>query len=240
MFKKIVRVGILMMLILTLAFGSVGTQSAKAKISQTIGIVSYIWDTEWNGSFDWMTWDWSKLTGTNYRELENITVGEYRAIIEQELGYPVVILAYMDDACEVESTFVEGEGFVAIGLPSVNQEVMTSDSAHLSDYLGLCQSEVVFDVFRTSSKSENLRLTLFGYVNGDGKSCVLWSLDRSRNHNVAEKCGGGAELVCTVKLVEKYLKYDCDGGYDWLGQQIVNDPKWLAWADKFASMNGKK
>jgi hypothetical protein len=65
-------------------------------------------------------------------------------------------------------------------------------------------------------------------------------LDGSRNVDVAKKCGGDAELVCTVKLIEKELRYDCKGGYDWLGEQIIHDPQWLSWADKFASMNGRK
>jgi hypothetical protein len=87
---------------------------------------------------------------------------------------------------------------------------------------------------------EIVRLTLFGYVFDDGRSCVLWSLDGSRNANANEKCGGEVELVCTVRLVEKELKPDCDEGYDWLGFNIAHDSQWLSWAHEFASKNGNK
>jgi hypothetical protein len=95
-------------------------------------------------------------------------------------------------------------------------------------------------VFKVPVKEQVTRLTLFGYVDSNDKSCILWSLDGARNLNVAEKCGGETELVCTVKLIDKDLKYDCEDGYDWLGEQIINDPEWLKWAHSFASMNGKK
>ena len=82
-------------------------------------------------------------------------------------------------------------------------------------------------------------MTLFGYVMDGNRSCVLWSLDGSPNLRASEKCGGEVELVCTVRLVGKELKPDCDGGYDWLGEQIINDPEWKSWAEKFASKNGQ-
>jgi hypothetical protein len=91
----------------------------------------------------------------------------------------------------------------------------------------------------TPKNGEIIRLTLFGYSLGDGKSCVLWSLDGSHPVNVDKTCGGSAELVCTVKLVDKELKYDCEDGYDWLGFNIVHDSQWQSWADKFASKNGR-
>lgn len=87
---------------------------------------------------------------------------------------------------------------------------------------------------------EITRLTLYGYVFDDGRSCVLWSLDGSPNARANEKCGGEVELVCTVKLVEKELKPDCEEGYDWLGFNIAHDSQWVSWADQFASKNGNK
>jgi len=86
---------------------------------------------------------------------------------------------------------------------------------------------------------EFVRLTLFGYVFDNGGSCVLWSLNGSPNTRPNEKCGGEVKLVCTVKLVEKKLKYDCKDGYDWLGFNITHDSQWLSWAEKFASKNGR-
>ena len=87
---------------------------------------------------------------------------------------------------------------------------------------------------------EIVRLTLFGYVFDDGRSCVLWSLDGSPNTRPNEKCGGEVELVCTVRLVEKELKPNCKDGYDWLGFNIAHDSQWLSWAHEFASQNGNK
>ena len=87
---------------------------------------------------------------------------------------------------------------------------------------------------------EFVRLTLFGYLSEDNHSCVLWSLDGAYPLNVDKTCGGTVQLVCTVKLVEKDLKYDCKDGDDWLGFEIVHDPQWLSWADKFASKNGHR
>ncbi len=92
----------------------------------------------------------------------------------------------------------------------------------------------------TPQNGEIVRLTLFGYVFDDGRSCVLWSLDGSRNANANEKCGGEVELVCTVRLVEKELKPDCKDGYEWLGYNIAHDSQWLSWAHEFASKNGNK
>jgi hypothetical protein len=95
--------------------------------------------------------------------------------------------------------------------------------------------------FGPSHKSkEFVRLTLFGYVTDGNSSCVLWSLDGTPNLRANEKCGGEVELVCTVKLVEKNLKYNCKDGYDWLGFNIIHDSHWLSWADQFASKNGNK
>lgn len=92
----------------------------------------------------------------------------------------------------------------------------------------------------TPKNGEIVRLTLFGYVFDNGGSCVLWSLDGSPNAHPNDKCGGEVELVCTVRLVGKELKPDCDEGYDWLGFNIAHDSKWLSWAHEFASKNGNK
>jgi hypothetical protein len=95
--------------------------------------------------------------------------------------------------------------------------------------------------FGPSQKSDEfVRLTLFGYVMDGNSSCVLWSLDGTPNLRANEKCGGEVDLVCTVKLVEKNLKYNCKDGYDWLGFNIIHDSHWLSWADQFASKNGNK
>jgi len=91
----------------------------------------------------------------------------------------------------------------------------------------------------TPKNGEIVRLTLYGYVFDDGRSCVLWSLDGMPNTRPNEKCGGDVKLVCTVKLVEKELKYDCRDGYDWLGFNITHDSQWLSWAHNFASQNGR-
>jgi hypothetical protein len=235
MFKKIVRVGILMMLVLSLAFGSAGTQFVRASsiaVSvQTAMSLGDVYGVPWNGSYDPSTWDASNLYFLDF-ETTAITFGELQAEYESRLGYKTVILARIDTGPTLLAPALVG--------PQTTATYIKPDSSDfLSDHF-LAPGMVYLAIFKAPASSENIRLTLFGYVNDDGKSCVLWSLDGSRNHNVAEKCGGGSELVCTVKLVEKNLKYDCDGGYDWLGEQIVNDPKWLAWADKFANMNGKK
>ncbi len=231
MLKKAVRLGILTMLVVSLALGVAGAQPAKA-ISSPIPVPMttvkfFLFDAVWGGDTYEPNWPWDKNTDVWDEEWPgNSTVGEVRRALEAELGYAVVLLTH---GCDEDS-----------------YSFVVPDSALVSDYACSFQPTFVggdmlqLAVFKKLSASENLRLTLFGYVNDDGKSCVLWSLDGSRPVNVNSKCGGGAELVCTVKLVEKKLKFNCDGGYDWLGEQIVNDPKWLEWADKFASMNGNK
>lgn len=231
MFTKIVRVGILMVLGLSFMFGAAGMQTAYASSDRipipTTTVEFFLFDTAWAGDTYEPNWPWDKVIDVWDEDWpEDSTIGEVRQALEAALGYSVVLLTH--------------------GCDGDDYSFLVPDSALVSDYA--CSMEPTFApnvilqlaVFKAPSATENVRLTLFGYVNDDGKSCVLWSLDGSRNHNVEEKCGGGAELVCTVKLVEKNLEYDCDGGYDWLGEQIVNDPQWLAWADKFASMNGKK
>ena len=177
----------------------------------------------WDGSTDMTGWDFSQST-VDFDYIDpSMTVGAYKSYLQGKLGYPVIVLF---------DTYAQ-EG---------NVVTVPSDSALMGDYLCVYgYDHYHIYVFKAQPKSsENLRLTLYGYVNDNDKSCVLWSLDGARNVNVGDKCGGGAELVCTVKLVERDLIYDCEGSYDWLGQQIVNDPKWLEWADKFANMNGKK
>ena len=232
MLKKAVRLGILTMLVVSLALGVAGTQPAKA-ISSPILIPApvtpvefYLFDAVWGGDTYEPNWPWADSTWWSEAWPVNSTIGEVRQALESMLGYPVVLLTH--------------------GCDEDNYSFIVSDSARVSDYACSSGPTLVaggilqLAVFKKPSSSESARLTLYGYVNDDGKSCVLWSLDGSHPVNVDSKCGGGSELVCTVKLVEKKLKYNCDGGYDWLGEQIVNDPKWLEWADKFASMNGKK
>jgi hypothetical protein len=107
------------------------------------------------------------------------------------------------------------------------------------DFLAATTEDVTLFFGPAPKNGEIVRLTLFGYVFDNGGSCVLWSLDGSRNANANEKCGGDVKLVCTVKLVDKSLKYSCKDGYEWLGNQIVTDPDWKSWAEQFASKNGR-
>ena len=232
--KKAVRIGILMVLVLSFMFTTAGSQAVKAEQAEGVALAEadacfWLMNTSWNGSFDPASWNWDDMNLDCFI-VDNTTVGELKGLLKSELGYPVVVLAAQWEDCEDYDDF----DYADIFLPG--------DGNLLLDYT-TCPDEpdwIDFIVFKGPSASEDVRLTLFGYVNGDGQSCVLWSLDGSRNLNVADKCGSEAELVCTVKLVEKHLKYDCEGGYDWLGEQIVHDPQWLSWADKFASMNGNK
>jgi hypothetical protein len=233
MLKKAVRLGILSVLVLSFMFSIAGSQAVKAEQSENIFVqadaVFWIMDTAWNGSFDPASWNWSAEYEVN-AIVDNMTIGELKSMLKEELGYPVIILAAQWESCEDYSDF----DYAEISLPA--------DGNKLLDY-PTCPDEwawVDFVIFKAPSASENARLTLYGYVNDGGKSCVLWSLDGSHPLNVDKKCGGGTELVCKVKLVDKNFKYDCEGGYDWLGEQIVHDPQWLSWADKFASMNGNK
>jgi hypothetical protein len=238
MLKKVVRLGILMMLVLILGFGSAGTQFAKASSSATPVQTAYsfgdVYGIPWNGSYDSSSWDASNMYWLDF-ETSATTFGELQAEYENLLGYRTVILARIPEF-EGEPTLLAP---TLVGPPSADIYIKPDPSDLLSDHFW-GPGSVYLAIFKAPDSSENVRLTLFGYVNDDNKSCVLWSLDGSRPVNVDSKCGGGSELVCTVKLVEKKLKYNCDGGYDWLGEQIVRDPQWLAWADKFASMNGKK
>jgi len=222
MLKKIVRIGILLVLVASFMFTSAGSQAVKALASYPSANV-WIMNIPWDGTTAIDGWDFSQSTSeTDYID-PSMTVGAYKSYLQGKLGYPVDVLF---------DTYAQGG----------NVATVPSDSALMGDYLcvyGLNHYHIY--VFKAEQKSsENLRLTLFGYINDNSKSCVLWSLDGSRPVNVDSKCGGGSELVCKVKLVGKNLNYDCDGNHDWLGEQIVNDPKWLEWADKFASMNGNK
>lgn len=234
MLKKAIRLGIFLMLVMFL-LGGVSSAKAEANSgsAQVVQIQAdacfWFMNTPWNGSLDPASWNWDDMEDDCFFT-DNITVGELKSLLQNELGYPVVVLAAQWEYCEDYEDFDYAD------------IVMPSDGARLLDYT-TCPDEfnwVDYVIFKAPQAEESVRLTLFGYVNGEGKSCVLWSLDGSRNLNVADKCGGEAELVCTVKLVEKNLEYACEGGYDWLGEQIVNDPKWLEWAQKFASKNGKK
>jgi hypothetical protein len=227
MLKKAVRLGILVMLVASFSLIPINSKPAHASV-ETWEVSVDVFGQQWDGTtsyteifdkwtpVDWWGWDLS---------LE-MSIADFKAMVEKEVGHPVVILAVLTEGfCGPEAAYV---------VPTIASDV-------IGDYQ-TCEEGPwsYFLIFDNSHKVENVRLTLFGFVNDDGKSCVLWSLDGSHPVNVDSKCGGGSELVCTVKLVEKKLKYDCDGGYDWLGEQIVHDPQWLSWADKFASMNGNK
>jgi hypothetical protein len=228
MLKKAVRLGILVMLVLTFTLIPINSKPAHA-IAPVWEVSAEIFNQQWDGTTDYMTiFDkWSPVDWWDDNLPPDMSISDFKAMIENEVGHPVTVLAVLTSTyCGPEDAYV----------------VPTNGSDVIGDYQ-TCEGEPwsYFLIFNASHKgTENIRLTLFGYVNDDNKSCVLWSLDGSRPVNVDNKCGGGSELVCTVKLVEKKLKYNCDGGYDWLGEQIVRDPQWLAWADKFASMNGNK
>jgi hypothetical protein len=230
MLKKAVRLGILMVLVISFMFTPLSSKPARAiSTATTWDVQADIFDQHWDGTtryvdiFDTFTpVDWMEWTDLS----PDVSIGDFRAMIESELGYPVTILAVLTNQyCGPEDAYV----------------VQTSDGAKIGNYQ-VCEGDPwsYFLIFKASSRSENVRLTLFGYVLDDGKSCVLWSLDGSHPNNVNKTCGGEAKLVCKVKLVDKKLKYDCEGGYDWLGERIIHDPQWLSWADKFASMNGRK
>ncbi len=239
MLKKSVRLGILMVLVAIFCFNVAVVKADRDDRRTNLvpiidGTMSYgdVYGIPWNGSYDPGTWDTSKLYTLNF-VTDAKTYGELKAEYESKLGYPIVMLAKVYEMAYV--SIGAGISWSPLGRVSPSYYIMPDPSDPLVGW------QVSVAIFKAPVKGqENLRLTLFGYVNDDDKSCVLWSLDGFRNLNVADKCGGEAELVCTVKLVDKELKYDCEGGYDWLGEQIVNDPKWLEWAHKFASMNGKK
>jgi len=127
---------------------------------------------------------------------------------------------------------------VALFAGEPGEGVLVPNDTPFSLVLSITQSFSYYFGPSHMDENENVRLTLFGYVLDDGRSCVLWSLDGTPNLHANEKCGGEVELVCTVKLVDKELKYDCKDGHDGLGQEIVNDPQWQSWAEKFASKNG--
>ena len=239
MLNKAVRLGILMVLVVIFCFNvavvKADREDSKTNLVPIIdGTMSYgdVYGIPWNGSYDPGTWDTSKLYPLNF-VTDAKTYGELKAEYERKLGYPIVMLARVYEIAYV--SIGAGISWSPLGKIAPSYYIMPDPSDPLVGW------QVSVAIFKAPVKGqENLRLTLFGYVNDDGKSCVLWSLDGSHPVNVDSKCGGGSELVCTVKLVEKKLKYNCEGGYDWLGEQIVNDPKWLEWAHKFASMNGNK
>ena len=236
MLKKVVRIGILMVLVLPLFISPVGVKAAQPaqpsmESSSTWYVQVLIFDSQWNGDTSGDDYfGGGEKYFENWPEDPSTTIGELRNDIENVAGFPVLILALVNDngGCGYNTDFL----------------IHTSDSAPISDYpicrYGGDDNLAIFLVYRAPSNAENVRLTLYGYINGDNQSCVLWSLDGAHPVNVDTKCGSGAELVCTVKLVGKNLQYKCDGGYDWLGEQIIKDPKWLSWANNFASMNGKK
>jgi hypothetical protein len=225
MINKVVRISILVMLAVFFLFGplsinlSYAAKSNTASQSYTFDV--FILDWVWNGNLDTTSWPPAPPTVARTWPI-GTTIGEVRADMTAELGYPVVLFTATDGTC--------ASNFPLYHLPN--------DSDIVDNYY--CGTGFAFAVFKSPKPAEVVRLTLFGYVSSDNKSCVLWSLDGSLPNNVNKTCGMEVERVCKIKLVEKKLKYDCEGGYDWLGEQIIHDPQWLSWADKFASMNGRK
>jgi hypothetical protein len=175
--------------------------------------------------------------------------------IPQEAEMPPVIWYFQPAEFETFPFTTVGELIdLLLGDPESPCSILTDVTLYLRDSSGTRvvpndstfafltgATETTYLYFGPAPKNgQIIRLTLFGYVFDDGRSCVLWSLDGSRNANANEKCGGEVELVCTVRLVEKELKPDCKDGYDWLGFNIAHDSQWLSWAHEFASKNGNK
>ena len=227
MLKKVVRIGILMVLVLSFSLIPISSKPAHA-VAETWDVGVDVFSQQWDGttSYTEIFNKWTPVDWWDWELSPDMSIIDLKTMIEDEVGHPVLLLGVLTEgSCGPDTAYV----------------VTTVDSDVIGDYQ-TCEGDPwsYFLVFDASPKAENVRLTLYGYVNGDNQSCVLWSLDGSHPVNVDTKCGSGAELVCTVKLVGKNLQYNCDGGYDWLGEQIVKDPKWLSWANNFASMNGKK
>jgi hypothetical protein len=228
MAKKVIRLGILLVLVLSFMFGAVGIKNAYAakstKSNNSIGYVFnlFILDWVWNGNLDTTTWPPPPGSVTRMW-LPGTTIGQVKADMSASLGYSVVVFTATDGSCNTNSQFWFQPG----------------DSEIVDNYSCGGGFLSTFAVFKAQHKVEVTRLTLYGYSLGDGKSCVLWSLDGNPNGNPTKKCGAEAELVCKVRLVEKDLKYACKDGYDWLGFQIAHDPQWLSWADKFARQHDR-
>ena len=232
MLKKAVRIGILAVMVISFAFSPLIAKPAQAQpIKPTTWNVTFeIFDVPWDGTTSYTDLfdkyeavdDWGEPLSPE------MTIGELRAMVEAEVGYAVQVVAVMTHTyCWPEDAYL----------------VPTSDTDIIGDYetCGAGYQWAYFLIFKAPDKVEVTRLTLYGYIQGDGEtSCTLWSLDGSKNLRADEKCGAKVDMVCTIRLVEKELKYNCEDGYGWLGEQITHDPKWLSWADKFASKNGMK
>jgi len=223
---KIAIRGILAAIVAVVLLGFAATQPAKAIVATTIQVEIVVFPGPWNGSYDYSTWAGWPNQDYYYKTYDaNITFGMIQQDMAAQLGGPVTVYSYV---CEDASTTT-----VDMFPPPA--------SAKVTDYPLSCLNSYAVVVFKSPHHhSEIPRLTLYGYVSDSNQSCVLWSLQGALPVNVDKTCGSKVKLVCTVQLFGRELKYDCKGGYDWLGQQIVNDPKWLAWADRFASMNGHK
>jgi hypothetical protein len=227
MAKKVIRLGILLVLVASFMLYPISATPAHAvAVGRDVQVL--IFNVQWDGNTSGDAYSSPDAVSVNWTKDPKTTIGEMRAMIEGITGYPVLILALVNDngGCGFSTDFV----------------ISTTDSAPISNY-EICKDDpenlTILLVYKTHPKEEVTRLTLYGYSLGDGKSCVLWSLDGNPNGNPTKKCGAEAELVCKVRLVEKDLKYDCKDGYDWLGFQIAHDPQWLSWADKFARQHDR-
>jgi hypothetical protein len=230
MFKKAIRLGVLVMMVAAFMFVPLGSKPAHAGVAiPTWEVSADIFSQHWDGNTNYME-ILDRLTPVDFIDRDDLspdmTIGEFRSMVESEVGHPVTILGVLTEGyCGPEDAYV----------------VPTSDSAAIGSYQ-TCEGDPwsYFLIFNNTHKMEVPRLTLYGYVSGNNHTCVLWSINGALPNNVNKTCGMDVKLVCTVKLIEKKLDYDCKSGYDWLGKQILNDPQWLSWADKFASMNGHK
>jgi hypothetical protein len=225
MFKKAFRLGIMAMLVVSVLFGAIGAQPAKAAESHSVvqqdwNVISFTFSTSWNGSYDFYSWNLDPIDAlVNFGSYDpNTTFGTVQKELEANAGFHVVLLVLQCGPDELSDPIVS----------------RPPASAPIKDY-PVCSGAPFTEIVAFKAKHEpGARLTLYGYDLGGGKSCVLYSLDGSHPINVDKTCGGKAELVCTVKLIGKDLKYDCADGHESMGFNIAHDPKWLSWADKFA------
>jgi hypothetical protein len=230
MLKKVVRIGIFVVLVASFFAFPASAKSGSA-ISEPLEwqVDARFYNMEWDGDTSGDVY-FSVMPDYDYWEMHDstTTIGELRSVFEEIAGYPVLILALVNNngGCGYETDFV----------------ISTSDGDPISNYSICSESNwnySIFLVYKAPPKTEIPRLTLFGYVDSDDNSYVMWSLSGDRNINVKDKLGNNVTLVCTVHLVDYELRYECMDGYNWLGEEIVNDPKWISWANKFASRNGK-
>jgi hypothetical protein len=238
MFKNAMRLGVLVMLVAAFLYNTPGGAKAAPVGSILPGAYGDIYGVPWNGNLDSSTWDTSNLTHLSF-QTSATTFGELQTEFESRLGYRTVLLA-QTPLFPVFAFTGAGLSLSALAIISFPVTYIKPDPSDLlTKYFPFGAYHVA--IFKAPHKTTEIpRLTLYGFVSGDNHTCVLWSLNGALPNNVNKACGMDVKPVCTVKLIEKKLEYECKSGYNWLGEQIVHDPQWLSWADKFASMNGHR